>query len=73
MSDTPRTDKRCADSQKLQTMAMRFAWMCDFARTLERENAGLRDALDQIVRSEFPTDYRSIARAALDAVGKEAT
>lgn len=38
-SDTPRTDARCADSQELKTMAMRFAWMCDHARTLERELA----------------------------------
>ena len=42
MSDTPRTDKRCLESQSLKSMSMRFAWMCDFARDLERENAALR-------------------------------
>jgi hypothetical protein len=40
LADTPRTDARCAESQQLKTMAMRFAWMCDHARTLERELAG---------------------------------
>lgn len=39
LADTPRTDARCAESQQLKTMAMRFAWMCDHARTLERELA----------------------------------
>lgn len=46
-SDTPRTDARCADSQELKTMAMRFAWMCDHGRRLEREINGLREALTQ--------------------------
>lgn len=39
LADTPRTDARCAESQQLKTMAMRFAWMCDHARALERELA----------------------------------
>ena len=45
MSDTPRTDKRCLESQSLKSMSMRFAWMCDFARELERENAALREVI----------------------------
>ena len=49
MSDTPRTDKRCLESQILKSMSMRFAWMCDFARDLERENAALHAKLDHFV------------------------
>ncbi len=66
-NETPLTDARCADSQKLQTMAMRWAWMCDLARNLERELNEARAALtyiDRQVREVWsPTDtYQSTHR-----------
>ena len=76
MSDTPRTDKRCQESQKLLTMSMRFAWMCDHSRILERENAALRaDLLIEEERSIYWRDNEGKAmaenaalRAALDSL-----
>ena len=76
MSDTPRTDKRCLESQSLKSMSMRFAWMCDFARDLERENAALREdkeRLDWLQKStcwSHPPFGEDI-RVAIDAARKE--
>lgn len=56
MSDTPRTDKRCLESQSLKSMSMRFAWMCDFARDLERENDALRAAVLFIPKMRWKED-----------------
>ena len=88
MSDTPRTDKRCLESQSLKSMSMRFAWMCDFARELERENAALRkdkqrlDWMDSCANyqiegnllrwSFFTPSSMDDIRAAIDAARKEA-
>ena len=81
MSDTPRTDKRCLESQSLKSMSMRFAWMCDFARDLERENAALRadkERLDWLIQFGGATFYKRLpyslseAYIAIDTRRKEA-
>ena len=77
LAETPRTDARCAESQQLKTMAMRFAWMCDHARTLERELATERARLDWL-ESDVGMDWQCnnfaggfVYRAKVDAAMKE--
>ena len=69
LSLTPRTDKRCDESQSLQTMAMRFAWMCDHARRLERETNCLRGTLRLVAKhadfSQCPPEVEPAVDAAL--------
>lgn len=48
MSDTPLTDRRCAESQKLKHFSTRFAWMCDHSRRLERDNITLRAEVERL-------------------------
>jgi len=86
MRNTPRTDKRCQESQKLLTMSMRFAWMCDHSRILERENAELLEAalfllneidgeaFHQVGQANGEMLYEGVGklRAVIDTVKKEA-
>ena len=63
MRNTPRTDKRCQESQKLLTMSMRFAWMCDHSRILERENAELLEAAQFLLNEIDGEAFHQVGQA----------
>ena len=47
-------------------MSMRFAWMCDFARELERENAALRGRCEELEAERTQFANRAARLAAVE-------